>query len=103
VAVVALVFAAVVALVVPLTVAAWLAVPLAVGAVVRTVTRAPLDYGNVGAGVSPEGILLPVGVLLQLVHGPELLVVGLLVVGSGLALATLVPVAIGLAAYGVAR
>jgi hypothetical protein len=103
VAVVAFAVVLLISVVVPLTVAAWFAVPLAVGAVVRTVTRPPLDWGNVGAGVTPGGVLLPVGVLLQLAHGPELLVVGLLIIGSGMLLAALVPVAVGFAAYGVAR
>lgn len=103
VAVIALAVVLLISVVVPLTVASWFAVPLAVGAVVRTVTRPPLDYGNVGVGVTPGGVLLPVGVLLQLAHGPELLVVGLLIIGSGMLLAALVPVAVGFAAYGVAR
>lgn len=55
------------------------------------------------AAVAPAGVLLPVGVLVQLAHGPDLLVVGLLIAGSGLLLAALVPVALGFAAYGVAR
>lgn len=104
VAVAALVWVGLVAVfAVPLTLAAWLAVPLAVGAVVRTVTRPPLDYGNLGVAVTPDGNMIPVGLLLQLAHGPELLVIGLLVVGLGLALATAAPVALALAAYGVAR
>lgn len=90
------------ALAVPVPPVAWLAVPLAVGAVLRTVTRAPLDYGNVGA-TAPGGVLLPVGLLVQLVHGPELLVIGLVVLGSGMALAAAGPLVLGLAAYGVAR
>ena len=104
VAVAALVWVGLVAVfAVPLTLAAWLAVPLAVGAVVRTVTRPPLDYGNLGVAVTPDGNIIPVGLLLQLAHGPELLVIGLLVVGLGVALATAAPVALALAAYGVAR
>jgi hypothetical protein len=106
-AVVACVAAAVVGLVVllavPVTVAAWLAVPLAVGAAIRTVTRRQLDYGNVGLAVAPAGYVLPVGLIVQLAHGPDLLVIGLLVVGSGLALAALVPLVFGMAAYGVTR
>lgn len=88
---------------VPVSVAAWLAVPLAIGAAIRTVTRAPLDYGNIGVGTTPGGNLLPIGLLIQLAHGPDLLVIGLLVIGSGLAIMAVAPVALGLAAYGVAR
>jgi hypothetical protein len=93
----------VVALAVPMTMAAWLAALLAVGAVVRTVTRPPLDYGNVGVAATPDGNMIPVGLLLQLAHGPELLVIGLLVVGAGLTLLAAAPVAVALTAYGVAR
>jgi hypothetical protein len=88
---------------VPVTLVAWLAVPLTVGAAVRTVTRPPVDYGNVGLAVTPSGYVLPVGIIVQLAHGPELLVIGLLIVGSGLALAAAAPLVLGLAAYGVAR
>ncbi|HEX5120285.1 MAG TPA: hypothetical protein VFW65_34310 [Pseudonocardiaceae bacterium] len=88
---------------VPVPVAVWLAVPLAVGAVVRTVTRKPLDFANVGVAATPQGYLLPVGLLAQLVHGPDLLVIGLLIVASGLLVAALAPAAVALAAYGVAR
>jgi hypothetical protein len=93
----------VVVLAVPVTVAAWLAALLAVGAVVRTVSRPPLDYGNVGVAATPDGNLIPVGLLVQLAHGPELLVIGLLVAGAGLALLAAAPVAVALTAYGVAR
>ncbi|HEX5404998.1 MAG TPA: hypothetical protein VFX16_22165 [Pseudonocardiaceae bacterium] len=104
VVVVALVWVGLVAVfAVPLALAAWLAVPLAVGAVVRTVTRPPLDYGNVGVAVTPDGNMVPVGLLLQLAHGPEVLVIGLLVIGFGLALTAAAPVALALAAFGVAR
>lgn len=102
--VVALAVVGVVALTtVPVPVAAWLAVPLTVGAALRTVTRAPLDYGNMGVAATPSGYVLPVGIIVQLAHGPELLVIGLLIVGSGLALAAVAPIVLGLAAYGVAR
>jgi hypothetical protein len=39
----------------------------------------------------------------QLAHGPELLVIGLLVIGAGLTLLAAAPVAVALTAYGVAR
>lgn len=87
---------------VPVTFAVWLTVPLAVGAVIRTVTRKPLDYQNVGS-VSPAGVTLPVGLIVQLAHGPEILVIGLFVLWSGLTLLAAAPVALGLAAIGVAR
>jgi hypothetical protein len=86
-----------------MTAAAWLAALLAVGAVVRTVSRPALDYGNIGVAATPDGNLVPVGLLLQLAHGPELLVVGLLVIGAGLSLLAAAPVAAALAAYGVTR
>jgi hypothetical protein len=88
---------------VPMTAAAWLAALLAVGAVVRTASRPALDYGNIGVAATPDGNLIPVGLLLQLAHGPELLVVGLLVIGAGLSVLAAAPVAAALAAYGVTR
>lgn len=48
---------------------------LAVAAVVRTVTRPMLDFANLGL-VSLEGVLIPAGLIFQLVRGPDLLVVG---------------------------
>ncbi|HEX3648817.1 MAG TPA: hypothetical protein VHV49_10335, partial [Pseudonocardiaceae bacterium] len=88
---------------VPVPAVVWLTVPLAVGAVIRTVTRKPLDFGNVGVAATPQGYLIPVGLAVQLVHGPDVLVIGLLVLASGLVVAALAPAAVALAAYGVAR
>lgn len=104
VAVVALLVVGLVAVLgVPVGAAAWLAGALAVGAVVRTVTRHGIDWTNPGTAATPNGYLIPVGVILQVVHGPELLVIGILIIGSGLALAAVAPIALGFAAYGVAR
>lgn len=88
---------------VPVTVSACLAALVAVGAVVRTVTRPAVDYGNIGVAATPSGYLLPVGLLLQLAHGPELLVVGILLVGFALSAVAAAPVAALLAGYGIAR
>jgi hypothetical protein len=93
-------FGLVVALGVP---AAGMAVVVAVGAVVRTVTRPALDYGNVGVAATPDGNLVPVGLLRQLVHGPDLLVVGLLLVGVGSSAGPVGLLVLGLAGYGVLR
>ncbi|GLW92269.1 hypothetical protein [Actinokineospora globicatena] len=55
-----------------------LAVPLVAWAVVRTVTRPDIDYT---AGVSTDvgGVYLPVGLVFQVLRGPDLLLFGLLV------------------------
>jgi hypothetical protein len=88
---------------VPVTGATGLAAVVAVGAVVRTVGRPALDYGNVGVTVTPDGNLVPVGLIVQLVRGPEVLVIGLLVAGSGLPIATAGLVVAVLAGFGVLR
>ena len=88
---------------VPVTVSGCLAAVVAVGAVVRTVTRPALDFGNMGIAVTPSGYLVPVGLLVQLGHGPELLVVGIVLVGFLLSAAVAAPVAALLAGYGIAR
>jgi hypothetical protein len=88
---------------VPLGASAWLAALIAVGAVVRTVTRPVLDYGNVGVAVAPDGYLVPVGLLVQLAHGPELLVIGILLLGVLASALVAAPVAAAFAGYGIAR
>lgn len=88
---------------VPVTVSGCLAAVIAVGAVVRTVTRPALDYGNMGVAATASGYLLPVGMLVQLAHGPELLAVGLVLVAFLLSAAVAAPVAALLAGYGIAR
>ncbi|SES27936.1 hypothetical protein [Actinokineospora terrae] len=57
-----------------------LAVPLVAWAVVRTVSRPDIDYT---AGVSTDvgGLYLPVGLVFQVLRGPDLLLFGLLVLG----------------------
>lgn len=101
--VVAVWFGLVAVLGVPVAGGTWLAAVVAVGAVVRTVSRPALDYGNVGVAVTPDGNLVPVGLIVQLVRGPEVLVVGLLVAGSGLPVATAGLVVAALACFGVLR
>ncbi|SFP80202.1 hypothetical protein SAMN05421810_103466 [Amycolatopsis arida] len=61
----------------PLAGTAWLAVPLAAGTVLRAATRRPLNYANVGATDTPLG-QLPVGLAAQAVRGPDLGIVGVL-------------------------
>ncbi len=95
VAVVAVWAAVLAVLGVPLSWPAGLAVLLASAAVVRTVTRAPLNYANLGL-VSVVGVLVPVGLLVQLAHGPDLLVLGLLLLGA-LGVGVAAPVVLGLA------
>lgn len=88
---------------VPVTVAGCLSAVVAVGAVVRTVTRPALDFGNLGVVATPMGYLLPVGLIVQLAHGPELLVAGILLTGFLLSAVAAAPVAALLAGYGIAR
>ncbi|HEX3787170.1 MAG TPA: hypothetical protein VHW44_04865 [Pseudonocardiaceae bacterium] len=85
---------------VPLTLGTGLAALLAAGAVVRTVGRPAMDYGNVGVAVSPDGNLVPTGLIVQLARGPEVLVIGLIVAGSGLAPGVVLLVVLGLAIFG---
>ncbi|RZQ65091.1 hypothetical protein [Amycolatopsis suaedae] len=59
----------------PLSLAAWLTVPLAAMAIGRTATRKQMDYGNVAVSDTPMG-QLPVGLATQAVRGPDLLLVG---------------------------
>jgi hypothetical protein len=92
-----------VALGVPASAPAVLAAVVAVGAVVRTVTRPALDYGNVGVASTPDGNLVPVGLILQLVHGPELLVIGLVVAGSGLGFLSAAVAVVAIAGFCVLR
>jgi hypothetical protein len=76
---------------------------LAAGAVVRTATRPPIDFANIGVTVTPDGNLVPFGLIMQLIRGPELLVIGLLVAGSTLPLAAVLAVLALLSAFAVAR
>ncbi|PRX47632.1 hypothetical protein B0I33_105212 [Prauserella shujinwangii] len=59
----------------PLAGAAWPALVLSAAAVVRTMTRPPVDYGATGAADTPFG-RAPVGLLVQALRGPDLLVAG---------------------------
>ncbi|NIH83795.1 hypothetical protein [Amycolatopsis granulosa] len=87
----ALWFGVTLALGVPWSTMSALAVAVGVAAVVRSVTRSPIDFRNLGI-VAVEGVLLPVGLLTQLARGPEVLALGLLLLGNGVAFAA--PIAI---------
>ncbi|GHF37495.1 hypothetical protein FHX82_006383 [Amycolatopsis bartoniae] len=90
-----------VALGVSVSAAGVTALVVAAAAVVRTATRAGVDYGNLGT-TAVAGILVPAGLLWQVGHGPDLLVVCLvLLLVSGIALA--VPLSLGLSAAAVLR
>ncbi|MFI5607615.1 hypothetical protein [Amycolatopsis sp. NPDC051903] len=65
---------------VPVTFGSVVAVLVAGYAVVRTVSRGPLDFSVMGL-VLYEGVLIPAGLVRQLAHGPDLLLVGLFVCG----------------------
>jgi hypothetical protein len=55
------------------------------------------------AVVTPDRNLVPVGLIVQLVRGPDVLVIGLLVAGAGLPIATAALVVAVLAGFGVLR
>jgi hypothetical protein len=55
---------------------AWLALPLVVGCILRTVTRKPLTYDNLLQTDSPLGPM-PTRLVAQVFHGPDLGVVGI--------------------------
>jgi hypothetical protein len=61
-----------------------LAALLASAAVIRTATRPAFDYGNVGITTTPDGNMVPFGLVVQLVRGPEVLLIGLYVANSSL-------------------
>ncbi|GAB3351818.1 hypothetical protein [Amycolatopsis echigonensis] len=74
----ALIWAGVVLLLgIPASISAVVAVLLAALAAVRSVTRGPLDFSSMGM-VLYEGVLIPAGLVRQLVRGPDLLVLGLI-------------------------
>lgn len=74
----ALIWAGVVLLLgIPASISAVVAVLLAALAAVRSVTRGPLDFSSM-AMVLYEGVLIPAGLVRQLVRGPDLLVLGLI-------------------------
>ncbi|WP_033289939.1 hypothetical protein [Amycolatopsis jejuensis] len=63
---------------VPVPAGALVAVLVAALSAVRSVTRGPLDFSSMGM-VLYEGVLIPAGLVRQLVRGPDLLVIGLVV------------------------
>nr|WP_202506323.1 hypothetical protein [Amycolatopsis rubida] len=62
---------------IPASVSAVVAVLIAALSAVRSVTRGPLDFSSMGM-VLYEGVLIPAGLVRQLVRGPDLLVLGLI-------------------------
>ncbi len=60
---------------------AWLAVPLAVLSILRTVTRTAVDYANPGFVDTPMGPM-PANLARQLFRGPDLLVLGIVVLSA---------------------
>ncbi|SEF28314.1 hypothetical protein SAMN05421837_104106 [Amycolatopsis pretoriensis] len=60
---------------------AWLAVPLAVLSILRTVTRTAVDYANPAFVDTPMGPM-PANLARQLFRGPDLLVVGIVVLSA---------------------
>ncbi|SFO21955.1 hypothetical protein [Amycolatopsis rubida] len=62
---------------IPASVSAIVAVLIAALSAVRSVTRGPLDFSSMGM-VLYEGVLIPAGLVRQLVRGPDLLVLGLI-------------------------
>jgi hypothetical protein len=59
----------------------WLAVPLAVLSILRTVTRTAVDYANPGFVDTPMGPM-PANLTRQLFRGPDLLLVGIVVLSA---------------------
>ncbi len=88
---------------VPATTNVLLAALLAAAAVVRTATRPAIDYGNIGVTVTPDGNLVPFGLVVQLVRGPEVLIIGLLIADSAFAPGLSTVICLGIAAFGLIR
>jgi hypothetical protein len=103
VAVMVLWLALVVAFGVSLSQVTALAALIACGAVIRTAGRPALDYGNVGTAVTPDGNLVPFGLIVQLARGPEVLIIGLLIANSGFAIGPKVLVCAAIAVFGMVR
>ncbi|SEQ99161.1 hypothetical protein [Actinokineospora terrae] len=68
------------------------AVALAAAAAVRSVTRDPIDFANIGV-VDLGGVLVPMGLVVQVARGPDALVLGAVLLAAGQ-----VPVVIALGA-----
>jgi hypothetical protein len=103
VVVVAVWLALVLAFGVPATPQVLIAALLAAAAVIRTATRPALDYSNVGATVTPDGNLVPFGLVVQLARGPEVLIIGLFIANSGLETSLKTLICLGIAAFGLVR
>jgi hypothetical protein len=80
-----------------------LAALLASAAVIRTATRPAFDYGNVGITTTPDGNMVPFGLVVQLVRGPEVLLIGLYIANSGLPPNLKLVVCLAIAAFGFMR
>ncbi|GAA3057992.1 DUF6297 family protein [Actinokineospora globicatena] len=79
----ALWLAAVTALGIDWTTTSLVAVPLAAAAAVRSVTRDPIDFANVGM-VDLGGVLVPMGLVVQVARGIDVLVLGAVLLAAGL-------------------
>lgn len=88
---------------VPASTQVLLAALLAAAAVIRTATRPAIDYSNVGTTVTPDGNLVPFGLVVQLARGPEVLIIGLLVANAGFEPGLKTLICLGIAAFGFAR
>jgi hypothetical protein len=60
---------------------AWLTLPLVVGSVLRTATRPPMTYDNLGATDTPMGPM-PTRLLTQMFRGPDLGFIGVVVLAA---------------------
>ena len=103
VVVIAIWLALVVAFGVPASTPVLLAGLLASAAVIRTATRPELDYGNVGTTTTPDGNMVPFGLLVQLLRGPEVLLIGLYIANSGFAPDITTLVCLGIAGFAFLR
>jgi hypothetical protein len=103
VVVLAIWLALVVAFGVPLSTSVLLATLLAAAGVMRTASRPELDYGNVGTTTTPDGNLVPFGLVVQLVRGPEVLLIGLYFANSGLPANIKALICLGIAVFGFVR
>lgn len=88
---------------VPVTGQVLLAAVLAAAAVIRTATRPAFDYGNVGITTTPDGNMVPFGLVVQLVRGPEVLLIGLYVANGGFEPNLKAVVCLAIAAFGFVR
>ena len=103
VVVVAIWLGLVVAFGVPASVPVLIAALLAAAAVIRTATRPAVDYSNVGTTTTPDGNMVPFGLVVQLARGPEVLIIGLLVADASFEPGLKTVLCLAIAAFGFAR